>query len=132
MPFLAPVLPDPGVEFQLVHHDDVAAAIVAATLGEGEPGTYNLAGPGTMKISDLARSLGWWALPVPATLIGPLDEVLSRLPGLPAEFAWLTAFRTPVVMDTRKAREELGWSPAYDCRDTLAGMIRGAREHDVL
>src|SRR5690242_1263768 len=39
-----PVLPDPGIPFQLVHHDDVASALVAAARGTGEPGAYNLAG----------------------------------------------------------------------------------------
>src|SRR4051812_29815790 len=33
LPGLRPVLPDPGVPFQLVHHDDVASALVAAVLG---------------------------------------------------------------------------------------------------
>src|SRR3954468_1415283 len=36
-PFAVPVMPDPGIPFQLVHHDDVAAALVAATLGHGPP-----------------------------------------------------------------------------------------------
>src|SRR4051812_5522989 len=40
------VLPDPGTPFQLVHHDDVASALVAATRGAGAPGVYNLAGEG--------------------------------------------------------------------------------------
>ena len=35
VPFLKPVLPDPGVPFQLVHHDDVASAMRAAVLGRG-------------------------------------------------------------------------------------------------
>ena len=132
IPFAAPVLPDPGVPFQLVHHDDVASALVAATEGAGSPGTYNLAGPGTLTVSNLARTLGWWSVPLPKGLIGSLDEVLARIPGAPAEFAWLTAFRVPVVMDSGKAREELGWEPQYDATDTLAGMIRGARQEDVL
>jgi nucleoside-diphosphate-sugar epimerase len=38
LPALKPVLPDPGVPFQLVHHDDVATALRAAVLGRGEPG----------------------------------------------------------------------------------------------
>ena len=33
VPVLKPVLPDSGVPFQLVHHDDVADALVAATVG---------------------------------------------------------------------------------------------------
>jgi nucleoside-diphosphate-sugar epimerase len=65
VPLVAPVIPDPGVPFQLVHHDDVAAALVQAILGEGKPGVYNLAGEGTITFSDLAKELGWYAIPVP-------------------------------------------------------------------
>lgn len=132
IPFLAPVLPDPGVSFQLVHHDDVAAALLAATEGKGEPGTYNLAGPGTLTVSALARALSWWTVPLPGGLVGPLDEVLNRVPGLPAEFAWLTAFRVPVLMDCERATEQLDWQPRHDAAATLAGMIRGAREQGVI
>lgn len=132
VPFLAPVLPDPGVPFQLVHHDDVAAALVAATEGKGRPGAYNLAAAGEIKVPDLARALGWWSVSLPGGLIGPVDEILSRVPGLPAEFAWLTAFRVPVLMDTTRAREQLGWEPRYDVTDTLAAMVRGAREQDIV
>jgi UDP-glucose 4-epimerase len=46
LPILRPVLPDPGVPFQLVHHDDVASAMRAAVVGRGTPGIYNLAGGG--------------------------------------------------------------------------------------
>ena len=52
VPELRPVLPDPGVPFQLVHHDDVATALCAAVLGHGDPGVYNLAGPGQLTITD--------------------------------------------------------------------------------
>ena len=31
IPAIKPVLPDPGITFQLVHHDDVATAMRAAT-----------------------------------------------------------------------------------------------------
>src|ERR671928_1016117 len=33
LPILRPVLPDPGIRFQLVHEDDVASAFVAGVLG---------------------------------------------------------------------------------------------------
>ena len=35
VPILRPVLPDPGIAFQLVHHDDVATAMRAGVLGRG-------------------------------------------------------------------------------------------------
>ncbi|MBV9310079.1 MAG: NAD-dependent epimerase/dehydratase family protein, partial [Solirubrobacterales bacterium] len=65
MPALRPVLPDPGVPFQLVHHDDVATAMRAAVLGRGEPGVYNLAAEGTLTMSNLADALGWYSVPLP-------------------------------------------------------------------
>src|SRR3954454_23167457 len=65
VPFLKPVLPDPGTPFQLVHQDDVAQALVASITGRGEPGIYNLAGDGTISFSDLASGLGWYSVPVP-------------------------------------------------------------------
>lgn len=132
LPFIAPVLPDPGVRFQLVHHDDVAAALAAATSGRGSPGRYNLAGEGALRVGDLARALGWWSLPVPRPLVETLDEVLDRVPGLPAEFAWLTAFRVPVLMDSARARDELGWTPAYDSAGTMFELIEGARAQAVI
>lgn len=58
VPILRPVLPDPGVPFQLVHHDDVAAAVRAAVLGRGEAGIYNLAGPGELTMGTVAQELG--------------------------------------------------------------------------
>ena len=132
IPFLAPVIPDPGVPFQLVHHDDVADALVAATEGRGEAGRYNLSAPGTLTVAELARSLGWWTIPLPSGLVGTVDDLLRRVPGLPAEAAWLTAFRVPVVMDSSKTRAKLGWEPTHDVVDTLAEMVRGAREQDIV
>ena len=55
VPILKPVLPDPGVPFQLVHHDDVASAMRAAVLGRGAPGVYNLAGPGQLTVKAARR-----------------------------------------------------------------------------
>src|SRR3954451_10207843 len=76
------VLPDPGVPLQLVHHDDVASALVAATRGAGAPGVYNLAGDGTVTVGDLAHALGWHAIPVPHELVslGALGAALPLVP----------------------------------------------------
>ncbi len=97
LPGIAPVLPDPGVPFQLVHHDDVAEALVAAVLGKGEPGPYNLAADDELSIAELARALGWRSVPMPRAGVDVVAEVVARLPGMPAEIAWIEAFRTPVL-----------------------------------
>lgn len=129
-PSLRPVLPDPGVPFQLVHHDDVAAALCAAALGHGEPGAYNLAGPGELTVTDLAHELGWHAVPVPASqlAVGATAEAVGPLlPFLPPEAAWIEAIRRPLLVDTTRARRKLHWMPYHDARGTLRETIAAAR-----
>jgi nucleoside-diphosphate-sugar epimerase len=128
VPILKPVIPDPGVPFQLVHHDDVAAALRACVLGRGAPGAYNLAATGQITFADLADALGWYSVPVPELMVDATAQVVARLPFLPAEATWVEAARTPVLMDTAKARRELRWRPRHDARDTLRATVAAARE----
>jgi UDP-glucose 4-epimerase len=118
-----PVLPDPGVPFQLVHHDDVALALRAGVLGRGTPGAYNLAGPGEITMRDLAAALDMRAVPVPHLAVEAAAEVVARTPFLPAEASWIEAARRPVLMDTAKARRELRWRPRHDARETLRETV---------
>jgi nucleoside-diphosphate-sugar epimerase len=128
LPLLRPVLPDPGVPFQLVHHDDVAAALVAAVVGEAKPGIYNLAGDGAVTITDLAHELGWHAVPAPRQAVGATAELVAHLPFLPAEASWIEALRRPVLMDTARARRELGWRPSHNARQTLRETVAAYRD----
>jgi UDP-glucose 4-epimerase len=127
VPILKPVLPDPGVPFQLVHHDDVASAMRAAVLGRGTPGIYNLAGGGELTVKDLARELGWYSIPVPELAMDVVAEMVGRLGFLPAQAQWIAAFREPVIMDSSKARRELRWRPKYDALQTLRETIAAER-----
>jgi UDP-glucose 4-epimerase len=120
------VLPDPGVPFQLVHHDDVALALRAAVLGRGAPGVYNLAGPGEIRMRELAAALGVRSVPVPQLAIEATAQVVARTPFLPAEAAWIEAARRPVLMDTAKARRELRWRPRHDAHETLRQTVEAA------
>ena len=127
VPILKPVLPDPGVPFQLVHHDDVATALRAGVLGRGEPGAYNLAGDGTITMSDLARELGYYSVPVPDLAVDATAEVISRLPLMPDEVSWIEAVRRPTLMDTARARRLLRWRPKHDAGETLRATVAAAR-----
>ncbi len=132
LPVLKPVIPDPGVEFQLVHHDDVAAAFRAAILGRGAPGVYNLAGPGILTMSDLADALGWYSVPLPDFALDATAEAVARLPFVPAEAQWVETFRVPVLMDTTKARRELRWRPKHEASETLRTMVQSARAEQLI
>jgi nucleoside-diphosphate-sugar epimerase len=127
MPILKPVLPDPGVRFQLVHHDDVASAMRAAVLGRGTPGMYNLAGPGELTVKQLAGELGWYSIPLPELAVDAVAEMVGRLGFLPAQAQWIAAFREPVIMSTEKARRELRWRPRHDALQTLRDTITANR-----
>ena len=127
VPVLKPVLPDTGIPFQLVHHDDVAQALLAATLGTGPAGTYNLAGDGEITMADLAQEIGWYSVPVPELAVDATAEIVARLPFLPDEASWIEALRRPVLMDTTRARRELNWKPECDARETLRQTVAGHR-----
>jgi len=132
IPLLRPILPDAGVPLQLVHHDDVAAALAAAVEGKGEPGAYNLAGDGEIAISDIARALGWRSIRVPRPALGVGTTVAGRLSFISPQLEWATALATPVLMDTTKAREQLGWVPRFDASETLMQTAVSARETGLL
>ena len=128
VPILKPVIPDPGVPFQLVHHDDVASALVAAVVGRGEPGVYNLAADDSLTFKDFADALGWYAIPVPELAVDATAEIVARLPLVPAEAKWVEAGRTPVLMQSAKARRKLRWKPKHSSRETLQETVAAHRE----
>jgi UDP-glucose 4-epimerase len=127
LPILRPVLPDPGVPFQLVHHDDVASAMRAAVIGRGTPGIYNLAAAGELTVKQLAEELGWYSIPVPELAVDAVAEMIGRLGFLPAQAQWIAAFREPVIMSTKKVRRELRWRPRHDALATLRETITATR-----
>jgi nucleoside-diphosphate-sugar epimerase len=132
VPILKPVLPDPGVPFQLVHHDDVASAIRAAVLGRGKPGVYNLAGPGQLTVKELAEELGWYSIPLPELAVDAVARMVSRLGFLPAQAQWIAAFREPVIVTTAKARRELGWRPKHSALETLRETVAATRTESLI
>jgi UDP-glucose 4-epimerase len=127
LPVLKPVIPDPGIRFQLVHEDDVAGAFAAAVRGLGEPGPYNLAASGTLTMSDVADALGWYSIPVPRPLVDATAEIATRLPLMPEQVAWIHSVRKPVLMRTARAKKELRWKPKHTARATLKQMADAQR-----
>ena len=127
MPILKPVIPDTGARFQFVHEDDVASAFVAGVQGKGEPGPYNLAAPGLLRMSDIADALGWYSIPVPDIAVDATAEIVARIPSVPEAFAWIQAVRKPVLMKTDRARKLLGWRPQHTAKQTLKQLVEAYR-----
>ena len=129
--FALPVLPsvfgyDPRLQF--VHEDDVLevlrlAAHRAEPAGRGS-GTYNVAGDGVLLLSQCARRLGRPTLPVllPAvTWAGAALRALGLTDFSPEQLRLLTHGR---VVDTRRMREVLGFTPRYTTAETFAAFVR--------
>ncbi len=119
---LKPPFPDPGVPMQLIHHDDVAAAIALAATTSAPAGVYNLAGDGLVSLSEVATALGARPVKVPAATATIASALIARLPFLPSSTEWLHATRTSVVMDIGRAKSVLGWTPNYTAAETLQAM----------
>lgn len=122
LPVLKPVVPDPGFPLQLVHNDDVAAAIALAATAPVAPGAYNIAGDGVVTVADVARALGGRAVRVPAAAAAAASAAISKVPFVPSLLEWLHVARTSMVMDTTKAKTVLGWRPLHSSAEALAAL----------
>lgn len=126
VPVLKPVVPDPGYPLQLVHHDDVATAIALAATAPAPQGVYNIAGDGVVTVADVARALGGRPVRVPAVAATAASAAISRVPRVPSMLEWLHTARTSMVMDTTKAKTQLGWRPLHSSAETLEALAAGA------
>jgi nucleoside-diphosphate-sugar epimerase len=113
----------PEHPLQLIHEEDVGRALQLCVVGAGPPGAYNIAGEGVVTAADVAREFGVLPIRVPAGPGQAAARAMSRLPFLPPLAEWVEAASRPAIMDTTRAREQLGWRPRYTglgaLRDTL-------------
>jgi nucleoside-diphosphate-sugar epimerase len=69
---------------------------------------------------------------MPEIAVDAAAGLVARLPFVPAEAQWIEAVRTPVLMDTSKARRELRWRPQHDADATLRAMVAAARSEQLI
>ena len=119
VPALVPDLP-----LQFVHEDDVGSALLQCVVAAGPPGAYNIAGDGVLSAVDVARELGFLPVAIPAGPVQAGARALSRLPFLPSFAEWVEAVSHPAVMDTTRAKEELGWTPRFTGLEALRDTLR--------
>jgi nucleoside-diphosphate-sugar epimerase len=70
----------------------------------------------------VARELGAHPVQVPRRAVEAGSEVITRLPFVPSVLEWLHVGRTSVVMDTTKAKSQLGWRPKHTAAETLSAL----------
>jgi nucleoside-diphosphate-sugar epimerase len=119
VPLLVPEHP-----MQFVHEEDVGRALQLCVVAAGPPGAYNIAGEGVVTAGDVAREFGALPLRLPPGPAHAAARALSRLPFLPPAAEWIEAAGRPAIMNTTKAREELGWRPRYTGLEALRDTLR--------
>ena len=122
-PRWVPVVPDvPGLSFQVVHADDVAAAIVSVIHGDAR-GAFNLAADPPLTTADVAELLGARTVRVSPSVLRRATGVLWRAHLIPASPGLVALVTSLPLLDTARARRELGWSPSKGAHATLAGHL---------
>ena len=126
-PGLLPLLPGvSGLRFQAVHTDDVAEAYRLALTSDAK-GAFNIAAPPVLGTATVAAVLRARELPLPPGALRPLAGLTWRLRAQPTPPGWLDlAVGTP-VLDTSRARSELGCEPRHTAVEALEELLDGLR-----
>lgn len=122
-----PVLPlDRGLRISIVHSDDVADA-VARVLDQGACGAFNLAAASPLTAADIADALGAPLVHVPSGVLRYAVSAGWNLRLQQLDTGWVDmAFALP-LLDSTRARTELGWLPTTDAAGVIREVIEGMR-----
>jgi nucleoside-diphosphate-sugar epimerase len=127
-PGLVPLVPDiPRLRFQAVHSRDVGEAYRLAIVGEVR-GAFNVAADPVLDPQELARLLDARTVPMPAGAARALTSVTWRLRLQPTPPGWVDLALGVPLMDTARARDELGWEPRHSAGDALLELMHGIRK----
>ena len=126
-----PILPVPReFVFQAVHADDVADAYWRV-LQRSATGAFNVAAEPVIDPNALGWLLGARrTVPLNLAVLRAVVDFAWRARLQPTDAGWIDMAAGAPIMDTTRAREELGWSPERTSleavAEVLAGMGRGA------
>jgi len=106
---------------QVIHERDVVRALLLS-LKSGSRGIFNIKGPGETRLSDLLKRLGKPSRAVPASIAhGALDQLWRmRLSSFPPP--QVDHIRYQCMVDDERARNYLGFAPAFDLDSTLTSV----------
>lgn len=123
-----PALPIPaGLRFQAVHSDDVGEAYRLAVHAT-QVGAFNVAADPLVDAEVLGELLGTRTVDVSPRAVRTALATAWNLHLVPASPGLFDTFMRLPVMDTSRAREELGWAPQHSATAAVQEFLRGLRE----
>ena len=138
--FAGPFLPSPLVRQQLInvipnienlrsqiiHSYDVGEAFRLAITGDAR-GAFNLATEPVLDAREIGRILDARPLPVSDRVARVGARLSWQLRLQPVSEGWLDMARSVPIMDTTRARTELGWEPQRSADEALLDLLEGLR-----
>ncbi|CAJ61883.1 MULTISPECIES: NAD-dependent epimerase/dehydratase family protein [Frankia] len=115
-----------GLMFQVVHSRDAAVAFASAALSPTARGAYNVAADPPVTPRTLPDMLGARGIPLPPALLRAAVGAAYRARLAPVSPGWIDLARGAPIMDTRRARRELGWAPVLSTSTVLRDWLVGA------
>jgi UDP-glucose 4-epimerase len=116
---------DPVVQF--LHEEDLAE-LITTLIRSKKRGVFNAGGEGALRYREVIAETGRPCIAVPAKLLSAVLTLSWRLrlqeespPG------GLEFIKYPIVLSTKKVREELGFTFRYTTRETLSSYLGAAK-----
>lgn len=127
-PGLIPAVPSlPRLRFQGVHSLDLGDAYRRAVTGDAR-GAFNVAAEPVLDPAELGRLLGARPVAVSARALRAAVSASFALRLQPTSAGWLDMALAVPLMDTSRARSELGWSPKHTAGEALLELLGGMRD----
>jgi UDP-glucose 4-epimerase len=117
----------PGLRFQAVHSLDVGEAYHLAVRSDVR-GPFNVAAEPVLDPPELARIFGARTVPVPRAVARAATAASWRLRLQPTPEGWIDMALEVPLLDTTRARRELGWAPSRRADEALLELFEGLRE----
>ena len=129
---LIPIVPAmERLRFQGVHSFDVGEAYRLAVVRDVR-GAFNVAADPVLDPAELGRLLEARPVPVAPRVLRTVVDASWRLRLQPTPPGWLDLALGVPLMDSTRAREELGWTPKRTAGEALLELIDAMRRSDGL
>jgi UDP-glucose 4-epimerase len=124
------MIPSKTRPWQFVHEDDLINVMVLL-LKKQIPGAFNVTAEGAMTFDEMIRSLGNIPIPLPWSVIYPLNNLvwflrLSSITKFPSPPLRMTV--EPWIASSEKLKKETGYQFKYDSRSAFMDFVRSVKK----